>query len=299
MYWGRATLCPVAYRIGQKDDGKTDWPNLLIASASLYALDVPPIRNLPDTYVVHGRFGMMASLQVALAQREGVDLEHVEVDADHATVRITRSGEAYGHLETVTMKQAVQAGWAKRNPSYQTMPQKMLAARAMTAAINTYAPGVLRGIASRVAPVAQLDLDGFTLERATPGGAGASTSALGAPAPPGYMSEIASDALVAAVLVRLHRLEKVAPDLVADLRAEWKALKGPVIALGAERPVYLPDALVLDYMLEETEGALRSSGVAVHDGGPTPPNVHDDAPESGGMEPDDVGYATVDPGRPF
>ena len=42
-----------------------------------------------------------------------------------------------------------------------------------------------------------------------------------------------------------------------DLRAEWKSLRGPVInvAPGVAHRAYLPDLLVLRYMLDEAEGA--------------------------------------------
>lgn len=302
LYWGRASLCPTAYRIGHRDDGATDWPNLIIAGGSCYALEVNPMLNLPKTYVVHGSFGMMAELQVALAQREGVDVQHVTVDDEHATVRIIRPGERDGQLFTVTMAQAVRAGWAKRNPCYQTMPQKMLPARAITTGLSAVAPGVLRGIASRVGQYAPLDLDGLHVEGISSAGAGVAISAP-APAPAGYMTHPAPDALRDEVLARLRRLSEVDPAAYADLRREWKELRGPVVQVTADNPnphpAMLPDLLVLQYMLDETEGALAVSGVAVHDEGPTPHDVHDDAPESRGMGPDTREYAPDDPGRPF
>jgi hypothetical protein len=304
LYWGQANLCPRAYRLEQKPEGATDWPNLVIAAASLERLECDPIRCLPDTYVVHGTFGIMYPLQVALAQRSGIDVQRVEVDTEHATVLILRPGETreQGQLFTVTMADARRAGWADRNPCYKTMPQKMLPARATTAAIAAVAPGVLRGIASAVAPVAMLDPDlapGF----APPAGVG--TEARPAPvlpAPAGYMTRPVPDALRAEVLERLHALEERDPTAAAELRREWKGLSGPVIQIDAEghRRAFLPDVLVLRYMLDEIEGELAGSGVVEVDG-PTPADVLDDAPESRGMDPDPAAaeYADDDPGRPF
>ena len=301
LYWGRANLCPVAYRIGQKDNGATDWPNLVIGAASLYALDANPIRNLPDTYVVHGRFGMMAALQTAFAQREGVDIQVVDARDDRATVRILRPGERDGQLFTVTMAEAERAGWARRNPCYQSMPQKMLLARAVTSAINAVAPGVLRGIASTVRPHAALDLEGLPSGAISAGVRSPTPPA--APAPAEYMTRPAPDALRLEVLERLERLRQVDPAAHAELRAEWRSLRGPVVQITADRPnphpAMLPDLLVLRYMLEEIEGALEVSGVVVHEDGPTPAHVYDDAPESRDMEPDATDYGDDDPGRPF
>jgi hypothetical protein len=304
--WGQANLCPTSYRIGQKDDGATDWPNLLIGAISCHALDIDPIRNLPDTYVVHGRFGMMAALQIALAQRDGIDLQIVSADATAATVRIVRPHDPpEGHLMTVTMKEAETAGWAGRNPCYKSMPRQMLTCRGFTSIVAAYAPGVLRGISSRLAPVGvALDDDGAPL---AVGGGGASHTPPEYPPPPAaYMTQEAPEALRAKVLERLRQLEGRDPAAYAELRAEWKRLRGPVIqvAPGAPRPVLLPDLAVLYYMLDETEGALAvaPSGVAVPEGDPTATYAHDDAPESRGMEPDDdyaQDYDPDDPGRPF
>ena len=310
LWWGRANLCPVAYRIGQKDDGATDWPNLVIGAASLYALDANPIRNLPDTYVVHGRFGMMAALQTAFAQREGVDVQVVDARDDLATVRILRPGERDGQVFTVTMAEAERAGWARRNPCYQSMPQKMLLARATTSAINAVAPGVLRGIASTVRPYAALDAEGVPElpSGAISAGAGSPTPPV-VPAPAEYLTHPAPDALRLEVVERLERLRQLDPAAYAELRAEWKSLRGPVVQVTTGRPTphpaLLPDLLVLRYMLEEIEGALEvaPSGVAV------PDQVHDDAPESRGYDPAESdstdpdaperSYGDADPGRPF
>jgi hypothetical protein len=296
FHWGQANLCPRAYRIGHKEDGATDWPNLVIAASSCAALTIDPMLNLAKTYVIHGTFGMMAELQVALAQREGVDITDVSSSNTEATVCIRLPGEGAGERYTVTMPEATKAGWAGRNPNYQTMPNRMLRARATTLAIARRAPGVLRGIALRVAPIAALDPDMYSA-----GVALAPTAPVATP-PAEYQTREAPEAMRAEVLRRLADLEARDPDAAAELRREWKALRGPVIAYDADTPegrrAYLPDVLVLRYFLDETEG--DASGVAEVDG-PTPAEVLDDTPESRGMDPDaqPTRYDPDDAGRPF
>ena len=276
LYWGQAGLLPDVYK---NEDGSTNWPDLIIAGASLYALDVNPIRNLPDTYVVKGRLGMMAGLQTALAQREGVD---IDVQGDHisATARITRPGEqrADGHLVTVTMTQAQKAGWT-RNPCYQSMPDKMLAARAVTTAINRYAPGVLRGIASTVRHVARLDIDTPISEATTPAAAGTGKS----PAAAGYLALPGPVRLREVVIDQLDYFKEVDPARWNALRDQWKTLGGPHV-LEAD----LAALLVLRHLIDEAEAASYDQ---------TPDAVHDDAPETGG-DIDDAEYED-DPERPY
>ena len=120
---------------------------VLLACGVLLDLDLSPRLCLPETYVVKGRLGLMASIQRTLASREGYDLDLAAIDDQHATVTIInahRGGKM--HEVTVTMDMAKKAGWVTRNQNYQTMPERMLAARACTWAISLYAPEVMHGI---------------------------------------------------------------------------------------------------------------------------------------------------------
>jgi hypothetical protein len=160
--WRPASMAPAQFK---DPNGRVRVDDLGLAAAYAYVLEIPPIPNLPDLYVVKGRVGIMAALQRAMAAREGYDLDVVEATATRAVVRISRPPGPW-HPVTVTMEQAERAGWTRRakpdQPSnYELIPDRMLLARACTKAINMYAPGVLRGIAAAGAPVAPLaDVDG-------------------------------------------------------------------------------------------------------------------------------------------
>ena len=301
-YWGQASLLPKQYRA---EGGAVDWPNLTIAATCLQVLDVEPFPNLPDTYVVNGRVGLMHGIQIALAQRADVFPDLLESDDTHALVELIH-GESWRcprclrggvHTAVVTMAQATRAGWTKRNPNYGTMPDRMLAARAVTAAIDHHAPGVLRGIASAVSSLAALE----TTEGAPlPGGGSVGQIPPASPTPAGYQTWEVPANVRDDVLAKLARLEAVDPAAAAELRAEWKSLRGPVILYDAATPEgrrgYLPDALVLRYMLDELLGALGASGGAA----PAPTDEHDATPDPGGTGPDaGLPYAPDDPGRPF
>jgi hypothetical protein len=156
--WRPASMVPAQFK---DKDGNVKVEDLALAAMWLYVLDVPPIANLPDVYVVKGRVGIMAALQRALVARAGYDLEVVEGTAARAVVRISRPPGDW-HPVTVTMQQAEQAGWTRRAkpdvPSnYELIPDRMLLARACTKAINMYAPGVLRGITAAGALIAPYD----------------------------------------------------------------------------------------------------------------------------------------------
>jgi hypothetical protein len=143
--WQASSLLPAHFR---NTDGSVKVADLQIASLTLNALDIDPVRNLPDVYVVNGRCGLMAEVQRAIAARDGWELELVEATPMSATWRIRRPGGQW-KLATVTMAQAVKAGWT-RNKCYETMPERMLSARACTLAVSLNAPGILRGMADAV-----------------------------------------------------------------------------------------------------------------------------------------------------
>jgi hypothetical protein len=158
--WRPASMVPAQFK---DKDGHVQLADLQLAGMWLYALEVPPVPNLPAVYVIKGRVGIMAELQRALIARAGWDLEVVESTADAATVRIRRAGDRqWKPAVTVTMADAKRAGWTNRKkadvPSnYELIPDRMLAARACTKAISLYAPGALVGIAAPAAHVAELD----------------------------------------------------------------------------------------------------------------------------------------------
>lgn len=128
--------------------GKPD--EIMIAFFGLHDIGVRPGPNtLQKCYVVHGKPGYMAQLQIAVAHRHSWEIEPVEgrCDAVSATVRIRRDrpNEAWRHV-SFTWDEAVKAGLPGQNPTYNKFPAAMLFARATTRAIGQYCPEVLLGI---------------------------------------------------------------------------------------------------------------------------------------------------------
>lgn len=150
----RSSMCPEQFR------GKPD--EIAIVG---YALADNGFRltlsTLPQCYVVHGRPGYMAQLQIAMVARAGCCLVPLdeESDATTATVRVFGK-DGQWHRVTVTMAEAELAGWPKRNPNYKTMPDRMLMARAVTKAVDRHFPEAKLGLAGTpVFPVVDVDQD--------------------------------------------------------------------------------------------------------------------------------------------
>jgi hypothetical protein len=141
--WCDSSLLPFHYR---DTNGNAMVSEVLLACGVLLDLGLSPRLCLPETYVVKGRLGLMASIQRTLATRGGYDLDLPEITAETANATIRRMGETSTHSVTVTMDMAKRAGWVSRNPNYGSMPEHMLAARACTWAISLYAPEVLHGV---------------------------------------------------------------------------------------------------------------------------------------------------------
>jgi len=149
---GESSFCPAFYR--DKHSGQPRWEDLAYAVETLRRLELDPLRNIDQTYVIGGKVSLMAEVQRVLARRAGYDLAVVESTSDMATVKIRKTGgwmapdASDWHTVTVTMDQAQKAGWVERNPSYKTIADRMLVARACTRAISLYAPEASRLIAT-------------------------------------------------------------------------------------------------------------------------------------------------------
>ena len=298
-------MVPAQFKTQQ---GQVKMGDLALAATWLHVIDVPPVPNIPDVFVIKGRVGLMAGLQIALAERDGYEIEVVTSTAKMATVRIRQIGaKDWKPYVTVTYAQAEQAGWTKRSanspdqPSnYELMPDRMLAARAVTKAIGFYAPGVRRGIRARAAGVADLadEEDGEITDGSGPGTAGSEPSATLPPPPdqpPGRRADgptlpehlrppECSEELRADLLARLAVLEGAEPEALAELRDRIAFLKIPNLRKGG------PDfteahGWLLDRLFRDIEAPAPTDEAV-------PPVVHDDAPDAAGYGPDD-------PGRPF
>lgn len=138
-------FCPDTWRIkpGEPQEvSERKVADLAVIGYSLAELDLRlTVNTLPQCYVVHGRPGFMAQLQIALAARHGCSIVPLddESGATEAVVNVLgKDGE--WHRVTVTMAEAQHAGWAAKNPNYKTMPDRMLMARAVTKAISWHCP---------------------------------------------------------------------------------------------------------------------------------------------------------------
>lgn len=137
-------LVPDEYR------GKPD--SLMIAGLTLrdHGLSLSPI-NLHKLYVIKGKPGYMAQLQIALLARAGYDLKPVEGECDDksATVLIQTRDKSWARV-TFTMEDALKAKLPASNPTYGTYPDRMLFARAVTKAIGQHHPEILLGITTAI-----------------------------------------------------------------------------------------------------------------------------------------------------
>ncbi len=252
----------------------------------LHVIDVPPLPNLPDVYVISGRVGLMAALQRALAQRAGYDLELVTTTAERAVVVVTFPDGRRKPPVEVTIQQAERAGWTKRSRSnpdqpsnYELIPDRMLAARACTKALDLYAPGVRRGIAAAGAPVAPLEADSPG-ESALSGGPGSPQTAGPPPTPRPSGCETALDQPAAAATpLDTFTLEDLSDRIAglpeparADLRARWMELEIPKLRSEAFARAHL--ALV-ERLIEDVLEAV-------------PPEVIDATPEAEGIDVEHV-----------
>jgi hypothetical protein len=308
-YWGRASLLPKQYRLPADEGGGPNYPNLVIAAQVLHVLDVEPFPNLPATYVVGGAVGLMAALQIALAQRDHAFPVIDYSDDKRASARLLHGAswgcpwcarpDYEGHRAEVTIAEATRAGWTKRNPNYSTMPRQMLEARAITDVLRHNAPGVLRGIASRAATVARLDEDegeqsAPAIPQPPPVGmeiAGAGYPLGQSHAPPPRKS---TDDLALELHDNLAALDGRDPDLAAELLAEYEGLMGQLTDHEG-RTVELPRRLVVRYMLDEYRSTFEAASGVVD---PTA----DDAPRYGTSADPDAGDEPTggdDPGRAF
>jgi hypothetical protein len=114
-------------------------------------MGLPPMCSLRGLYMVNGKVGFDASLQLALVKRAGIRHTWLKdgSDGQEARLRLDRAGDApYEHSYTRADAQTAQL-WGKG--AWSKHPAAMLRARCVTAAIRAYCPDVLGG------PVYDLD----------------------------------------------------------------------------------------------------------------------------------------------
>tara|TARA_Y100000004_G_scaffold194152_1_gene258123 strand:- start:269 stop:1054 length:786 start_codon:yes stop_codon:yes gene_type:complete len=105
-------------------------------------LGVGPGTALREFHSIHGKWEISAALMLALAIKQGVEVEWLETTNEKAVLKLTRNGTSHTHR--FTMQDAQVAGITK-NPTYRSYPGAMLRARCMSAAVHAFCPDALAG----------------------------------------------------------------------------------------------------------------------------------------------------------
>jgi hypothetical protein len=272
--WVHSSMLPKWFI--DKNTGAVLTGDVLVACMYLDGNDMDPRVCLPDAYVINGRPNLLAEAQRALCRRHGIDLEVVSSSPEHATVAITVPGGARREI-TVTMDQAIRAGWTK-SEMYQKMPERMLIARACTQAISLYAPEVKRGM-DAADPAASRDRIAIAPDGAT--------------IPPADREPPIDPDDRAAIIAAVKELPAWQREW---FRRRWKdppELGGLGLPnLNSDGRLSAAHGALARYMLRDAEAAAQLEE-------DIPVEVHDDAPESYDSEPGSERYDPDDPGRPF
>jgi hypothetical protein len=110
-------------------------------------LDLPPTA-VSELSVINGRLHVGAQLLRALAERRGYRVLRSDDSNDESCTAIlqTRDGSTILGRTTITLEQARKAGWVKPRSGWESVPGRMLWARASSWAIRDYAPEVSLGM---------------------------------------------------------------------------------------------------------------------------------------------------------
>ncbi len=117
---------------------------VLLAKAWADSRGVDVLTAIQTVSFVDGKPVVDATMQRALADRQGFDVRVVDVSPQAATVEVWR-GETMRGAATYTLDDAASAGLANKQ-NWQRHPQAMLVARATTQALRWFAPTVVVGI---------------------------------------------------------------------------------------------------------------------------------------------------------
>lgn len=107
------------------------------------ARGIDTVTAIQTVSFIDGRPVVDATMQRAMAEREGVRVKVVDATRESATVEVYRDGELMG-TTTYTMEDAKSAGLANKK-NWQQNPVDMLVARATTRGIRWHAPSVMLG----------------------------------------------------------------------------------------------------------------------------------------------------------
>jgi hypothetical protein len=123
--------------------------NIFIALQSAEHFNVSLLTVLQNTYTQHGKITASSSFLIALANNSNKLKRSIyyESKGEGEELSVTAFAEMKDSDKTVsftvTMKQATEEGWSKRNLKYKTLPELMLSYRAAKFLINTHLPEVL------------------------------------------------------------------------------------------------------------------------------------------------------------
>jgi hypothetical protein len=111
-------------------------------------LGLPPMTSLRSVYLVNGKVGLDASMQLALMKRAGIRHEWLADGSDCkvARLKLERPGEA-PYEQVYSIDDAKRAGLANSG-TWQKHTPAMLRARCVSSAARAYAPDVLSGVYS-------------------------------------------------------------------------------------------------------------------------------------------------------
>lgn len=106
-----------------------------------------PLTAASELSMIKGRLTLGATLLRALAVERGYRVKRVDGDEQSCTAAVVDldSGEEIGR-STFTIEQAQRRGLVKDRGNWQTMPERMLWARATTEVLRDYAPEVMVGL---------------------------------------------------------------------------------------------------------------------------------------------------------
>ncbi len=127
--------------------------NCMITISMAFRMHVDPLMMLQNSYVIHGRPGVMAQLAIALVNKSGAFKTPIQYE--YSGEGKTRSCTAYAMAksggkrceQTVSMAMAQAEGWlGKKGSKWLTLPDLMLAYRAAVFLARLYCPEALMGM---------------------------------------------------------------------------------------------------------------------------------------------------------
>jgi len=109
-------------------------------------LGLQPMTALRSIYLVNGKVGLSADMQLALMKRAGIRHEWIADGSDckAARLKLERNGDR-PYIQSYTIEDADRAGLL-RNPTWKAHTPAMLRARCVSSAGRAYAPDVLSGV---------------------------------------------------------------------------------------------------------------------------------------------------------